>query len=72
MIETTQKLIRIGSSEGVTLTKNDLASLGAKRGDLLKLKVEVVGASSKHQKLMSEYDDFVKVYGDTLKNLADR
>jgi hypothetical protein len=29
MIETEQKIIQIGSSEGVTLSKKDLAKLGA-------------------------------------------
>ncbi|HEY1645355.1 MAG TPA: hypothetical protein VGF75_03125 [Candidatus Saccharimonadales bacterium] len=72
MIETVQKLIQIGSSEGVTLSKKDLARLGAKRGDSLKLRVELEGNQDKHQKLMREYDAFVAEYGETLKNLADR
>jgi hypothetical protein len=72
MIETEQKLIQIGSSEGITLSKKDLARLGAKRGDLLRVKVEVVNKPDKHQKLLSEYDAFVEQYGQTLKNLADR
>ena len=72
MIETTQKIIQIGSSEGVTLSKKDLASLGAKRGDTVKLKVELVGGHNKHQKVMREYDAFVEQYGQTLKSLADK
>lgn len=72
MIETTQKLIQIGSSEGVTLSKKDLARLGAKRGDLLKLKVELTDGNGKHQNLLREYDAFVSKYGQTLKNLADK
>jgi len=76
MIETTQKLIRVGSSEGVTIPPKRLAELGAKRGDTLRLKVELVrGKGSKpvpHAKLMREYGAFVKQYGQTLKNLADR
>ena len=71
MIETQQKLIQIGSSEGITLSKKDLAQLGAKRGDMLKVRVELV-KSKKHEDLMDEYDSFVKEYGQTLKNLADR
>ena len=72
MIETEQKLIQIGSSEGITLSKKDLAKLGAKRDDLLKVRVELVGESkNKHDKLPAEYDDFMKKYGQTLKNLAD-
>ncbi|HSX53502.1 MAG TPA: hypothetical protein VLF90_04010 [Patescibacteria group bacterium] len=72
MIETEQKIIQIGSSEGVTLSKKDLARLGAKKGDTLKLKVELVEGQDKHKKLMQEYDAFVGKYGQTLKNLSDK
>lgn len=72
MIETVQKLIQIGSSEGITLSKKDLARLGAKRGDLLRVRVELVNKPDKHETLRREYDDFVKEYGQTLKNLADK
>lgn len=72
MIETEQKLIQIGSSEGITLSKKDLARLGAKRGDILRVKVELINKPQKHAKLLSEYDAFVKQYGQTLKNLAER
>jgi hypothetical protein len=72
MIETTQKLIQIGSSDGVTLSKKDLARLGAKRGDLLKVRVELLDEPAKHTELLKEYDYFVKKYGETLKNLSDR
>ena len=71
MIETIQKLIQIGSSEGITLSKKDLALLGAKRGDSLKVRVELVN-DNKHEKLLSEYDAFVSKYGQTLKNLSER
>lgn len=70
MIETVQKIIQIGSSEGVTLTKKDLARMGAKRGDMLKLKIELVDGEDKHQELLLQYDAFVSKYGQTLKNLA--
>ena len=74
MIQTTQKLIGIGSSEGVTIPHKELARLGAKRGDELKVTVELAKKTKppKHAKLMREYDEFVKQYGKTLKNLADR
>lgn len=72
MFETTQKIIQIGSSEGVTLSKKDLARLGAKRGDVLKLQVELASGNSKHEDLLKEYDSFVEKYGQTLKNLADK
>ena len=72
MIETEQKLIQIGSSEGITLSKKDLRRLGATRGDLLHIKVELVNKPDKHNELLHEYGEFVKQYGETLKNLADR
>jgi tetraacyldisaccharide-1-P 4'-kinase len=72
MIETTQKLIQIGSSDGVILTKKDLARLGAKRGDLLNIKVELAKQPENHAKILEEYDAFVDAYGQTLKNLSDR
>jgi hypothetical protein len=72
MIAIVQKVIQIGSSEGVTLSKKDLARLGAKRGDTLKLRVELANGQDKHQKLLREYDAFVGKYGQTLKNLSDK
>lgn len=72
MIETQQKIIQIGSSDGVTLPKKDLARLGAKRGDTVKIKVELIDKHDPQAELLSEYDLFVKQYGQTLKNLADR
>ena len=72
MIETTQKLIQIGSSEGITLSKKVLAAIGAKRGDALKVRVELSDDPDKHEKLLREYDSFVNKYSQTLKNLADK
>lgn len=72
MIVTVRKLIQIGSSEGIALSKKDLATLGAKRGDSLKVRVELANGHEKHEKLLRDYDAFVSQYGQTLKNLADR
>jgi hypothetical protein len=72
MIETTQKLIQIGSSDGITLSKKDLQQLGARRGDMLKVKVELVAERSDHEQLMRDYDAFKDKYGQTLENLADK
>ena len=72
MIKTTQKVIQIGSSQGVTLSKKVLLQLGAKRGDTLKLTVELAPENGRHTELLNEYDAFVDTYGQTLKNLADR
>lgn len=67
----TQKIIRIGSSAGVTIPKKQLDELGIGIGDEVQLNLKPV-KTSKHAKLMREYDAFVKQYGQTLKNLADR
>jgi formylmethanofuran dehydrogenase subunit D len=72
MIETVQKLIQIGSSEGITLSKKDLARLGAKKGDMLKVRVELAKEPVTHRRLLDEYGAFVEKYGETLKNLAER
>ncbi len=72
MIETIQKLIQIGSSQGVTLSKKDLVALGAKKGDTLKVRVELANNPPQQEKLLRDYDAFVKEYGQTLKNLADK
>ncbi|MGH7195951.1 MAG: hypothetical protein ACREGA_04200 [Candidatus Saccharimonadales bacterium] len=74
MIKTTQKIIGIGASDGVTIPKKDLKKLGAKRGDELQISVTLASKpnQTKHDKLMKDYDSFVKQYGATLKNLADR
>ena len=72
MIETEQKLIQIGSSEGITLSKKDLFRLGAKRGDMLKVRVELAKDPVTQRKLLEEYETFVEKYGETLKNLANR
>ena len=70
MIEVVGKIIQVGPSDGVALSKKDLARLGAKRGDALYLKVELAQGHDKHQKLIDEYDAFVSQYGQTLKNLT--
>jgi hypothetical protein len=72
MIETEQKLIQIGSSEGITLSKKDLSRIGAKRGDTLRVRVELVNKKTSHDKLLNDYASFVDKYGTTLKNLADK
>lgn len=72
MFKTEKKLIQIGSSVGIILSKKDLARLGAQRGDLLRVQVELVNKSDTHENLRREYDEFVKEYGQTLKNLANK
>lgn len=74
VITTIQKVIKIGSSRGVTLPARDLRALGIRDGDEVRLTVEQVKPIKQANKssLRQEYDDFKKQYGETLKNLADR
>lgn len=67
----TQKIIRIGSSAGITIPKKELKELGLGVGDEVNYRLEPV-KKPKHTELMQEYDKFVSKYGQTLKNLADR
>ena len=73
-ITTIQKVIKIGSSRGVTLPARDLRALGIRDGDEVRLTVEKVKSIEQADKLLlrQDYDDFKKQYGETLKNLADR
>ncbi len=66
-----QKIIKIGSSAGVTIPKKQLDELSLRVGDEVRINLEPV-KKDRHTKLMREYDAFVKQYGQTLKNLARR
>ena len=68
-ITTTQKLIKIGSSKGVTIPAKQLKELGVDVGKLVKVTIEPVADTSAVQQ---EYEVFKQKYGETLKNLADR
>lgn len=68
-ITTTQKVIKIGTSRGVTIPAKDLRALNVSEGDQVKITIEPV---VKTKDIRDEYADFKKQYGETLKNLADR
>ena len=72
MIISIQKIIKIGSSDGVTLPAKELQRANLKTGDEVRLTVEAVKHDPQQAKLMREYDAFVQQYGATLKNLAKR
>lgn len=71
-ITTTQKVIRIGSSKGVTIPAKDLERAGIAPGD----EVDVV--LRKHQDIGNDNDvlaaarDILKRYEQDFKNLANR
>lgn len=69
IITTTQKLIKIGTSRGVTIPAKDLKSLNISEGDEVRITVEPV---KQELGVRDEYTAFKKQYGETLKNLASR
>jgi hypothetical protein len=70
-ITTTQKVIKIGDSAGVTIPAKELKRAGIKPGDSIKLSFEPV-APAPDDAVMQSYAKFKSQYGETLKNLADR
>lgn len=71
-ITATQKIIKVGSSGAVTVPAKVMKQFGATYGDDIQVEFKPVIKKRKHDELMNEYDEFVKQYGQTLKNLADR
>ncbi len=67
-ITTTQKIIKIGTSRGVTLPAKQLKALGVREGSEVKITVEAIQRSN----VLDEYERFKEQYGETLRNLADR
>lgn len=71
IVQDTRKIIKVGSSGAVTIPADDMRRMGVTFGDELKITYEPV-KKQKHDKLMDEYQEFKKQYGETLKNLANR
>lgn len=73
MIMTTiQKIIKIGSSKGVTLPAKQLKQLGVGVDDEVRVTVEALQSADPQQALLNEYHAFVEQYDSTLKNLSNR
>lgn len=68
-ITTTQKIIKIGTSRGVTIPAKQLRELQVREGDEVRVTIEQV---KRTQTIADEYANFNAHYGETLKNLADR
>lgn len=66
----TQKIIRIGSSAGVTIPKKELEELGLAIGDEAEVTIKPVNIS--RQKYVEELDKFMAIYDEDLKSLAKR
>jgi antitoxin component of MazEF toxin-antitoxin module len=65
-----QKVIKIGSSAGVTIPKKQLEELGLSIGDEVEVKIKP--KSAKLQSFSKELDGFMDKYQKDLKNLAKR
>ena len=67
-----QKVIKIGSSAGVTIPKKQLDELGIHIGDQIEVIVGKPGKLKDEIEAYKAFRKFTKIYGPTLKNLADR
>lgn len=65
-----QKVIKIGSSAGVTIPKKQLQDLGISIGD--EIEISFKPAAAKHKKFAEELDRFMDIYDQDLKNLTKR
>lgn len=68
-----QKVIKIGSSLGVTIPKKDVNKLNIVVGD--EVEISILKKSSKfakHEQLLKDLGDFMDTYDQDLKNLAKR
>lgn len=73
MIQSTQKIIKIGSSAGVTIPAKDLKRLGVSYGDELKVSFEAVDQpSSDTVELVALTQKLIKRHKQALKNLSQR
>ncbi|HEU0266594.1 MAG TPA: hypothetical protein VFQ70_03130 [Candidatus Saccharimonadaceae bacterium] len=68
IITTTQKIIKIGTSRGVTIPAKDLRALGVEVGD----EITVTFEQPERLEVLDEYAAFKEQYGETLKNLSRR
>lgn len=68
-----QKVIKIGSSLGVTIPKKELQKLNITVGDEVEISIRSkVTMASKHEKLLKDLENFMNTYDKDLKNLAKR
>ncbi len=66
-----QKIIKIGTSAGVTIPKKQLEELGLKVGDTVELAINRPKKPGM-TKLAKALDDFMQTYKEDLANLAKR
>lgn len=71
-ITTTQKIIKIGTSRGVTIPAKDLKALGADTGEELELIVRKKSAEVSGDELVKTANSLLKRYKQDFSNLAKR
>jgi len=68
-----QKVIKIGSSLGVTIPKKELSELNIIAGDEVEISIRKKSTKAiKHEQLLKNLEGFMKTYDQDLKNLAKR
>jgi bifunctional DNA-binding transcriptional regulator/antitoxin component of YhaV-PrlF toxin-antitoxin module len=69
-IKTTQKVIKIGTSAGVTIPKKQLEEMSVSIGDEIELVIKP--KNSNLRAFSDEFDGFMDAYSEDLNNLARR
>jgi antitoxin component of MazEF toxin-antitoxin module len=68
----TQKIIKIGSSAGVTIPKKQLEDLGIKIGDVIDIAIKPVAKTKADREVIEWTDTFIKKYRSALEALAKK
>lgn len=71
-ITTTQKVIKIGTSRGVTIPAKDLKALGVKTGDDLEIMVRKKSQIADDAHVTDVANSILERYKQDFRNLADR
>ena len=71
-ITTTQKIIKIGTSKGVTIPAKDLRTLDVEVGDELEITVRKKSSVANDDSVQAIAQSLLKRYDQDFKNLADR
>lgn len=69
-ISSIQKVIKVGNSLAVTIPAHDARVLGIDAGEDIMMSVEPIKVNK--LKIDAEYDNFVELYGQTLKSLSKK
>lgn len=71
-ITTTQKVIKIGTSRGVTIPAKDLKALGVEAGDDLEIIVRKKSRVADDTQVVEVANSILERYKQDFRNLADR